>query len=93
MAAVPLGGLDPYFPAMLFDDFFADCQSDPVARIFGSGMEALEYGEDHVRAIGGDADSVVGYGEEPIQAGLGGAYVDGGFFLKPWNFIALPIRF
>lgn len=49
---------DPYPPAVAFNDFLADGETDPGARVFFFGMQTLEHEENPVEVFRRDADTV-----------------------------------
>ena len=71
-------GFNPDFPAVSFDDFFADCQSNAGSRILAARMQSLEDHKNAFRILWTDADAVILYPEQPFFLTLLRADMDRG---------------
>ncbi len=65
--------LRPDAPAMVFDNFSANRQANPRARIVRAGVQALKNAKDALGLVRVKADAVILHGEQPgVALGLGG---------------------
>src|ERR1700732_2997408 len=61
-------GVDPNPAAIVFHDFFADCETDAVTGVLSPGVQALKNLENKFLVLGRNANAIVENRKKPLFA-------------------------